>query len=91
AFLDLPGAQKWQKIDLTMASGPAAVVQWTSQTTPTGAMGNPELATDEKGEKVFSRAVEEMVDLVRWFRDRPDPERIDLHDRKPAFDLPFTF
>lgn len=91
AFLEEAGSQKWQKIDLTLASGPAAIVQWTSQTTSTGSMGNPELATDDKGERVFTRAAEEMVDLVRWFRDRSDPERLDLHQNTPEFPLPFRF
>ncbi|MEZ4500110.1 MAG: creatininase family protein [Thermomicrobiales bacterium] len=90
-YLKFPGAEKWQKVDLTLASGPAAIVQWTSQTTPTGSMGNPELATDEKGEKVFNRAVDEMVDLVRWFRSRPDLVRTEHHDPSPTFDLPFRF
>jgi len=54
-------------------------------------MGNPELATDDKGERVFTKAAEEMVDLVRWFRGRIDPERVDRHSTDPAFPLPFRF
>lgn len=91
SFLQLEEADRWQKVDLTMESGPAAIVQWTSQTTETGSMGNPELATDEKGQLVFDHAVSQMVALTTWFRNRPDPERVDRHDRKPAFDLPFRF
>jgi creatinine amidohydrolase len=91
AFLEDPGAEKWQKIDLTLASGPASIVQWTSQTTETGSMGNPELATEEKGRLAFTRAAEEMVNLVRWFRNRPDPERGEHHAQEPGFPLPFRF
>jgi creatinine amidohydrolase len=91
SFLEFEGSEDWQKIDLTLASGPAAVVEWTSQTTETGSMGNPELATDEKGALTYAHAVDRMVDLVSWFKRRPEPERVERHDRVPEFELPFRF
>jgi creatinine amidohydrolase len=88
---DIPGGERWQKVDLTLSSGPVSIVEWTSITTDTGSMGNPELATAEKGERTFERAVEELIEMVQWFQKRPLRERVDLHDRKPGFDLPFRF
>jgi creatinine amidohydrolase len=88
---DIEGGSNWQKVDLTLESGPAAIVEWTSTTTDTGAMGNPELATDEKGALTYAHAVDRMVDLVSWFQRRPDRVRVERHDQIPEFELPFQF
>ena len=42
-------------------------------------------ATAEKGRHVFERAVTQMVEMVRWFRTRPRPERRDHHAVPPTF------
>lgn len=88
---DIPGGEKWQKVDLTANSGPASIVEWTSTYSETGAFGEPEKATREKGKLAFERAVEELVALVRWFRSREGFERIDHHTQPPTFPLPFGF
>ena len=88
---EVPGANKWQLVDLTLGSGPVGVVGWTSQMSETGSIGTPELGTAEKGRKAFDHAVERLVELVRWFRERPVLERREHHARPPAFPLPFEF
>ncbi len=90
-YLDLPGGEEWQKVDLTLGSGPATIVEWTSATSETGSFGAPELATEEKGRLVFERSTERLVDLADWFRSRPAPPRREQHGEPPPFDLPFGF
>jgi creatinine amidohydrolase len=90
-YLSLEGGTEWQKVDLTLGSGPATIVEWTSAMSETGAFGAPELATEEKGRLVFERCTERLVDLVGWFRTRPDLPRRDRHAEPPPFDLPFGF
>ena len=77
---DLEGGAEWQMADLTLGSGPATIVEWTSSTTETGSFGAPELATAEKGRLVFERTTERLVELVDWFRARPASERQEHHD-----------
>ena len=78
-------------VDLTGASGPATIVEWTSSYTETGAVGAPELATAEKGRLAFDYSVSRLVELVRWFRTRPVTPRRDHHAVPPTFPLPFGF
>lgn len=88
AFMSLPGADRWHAVDLT-ASSPAAIVEWTSTYTNSGVIGEAARATAEKGRHVFEHAVAQMVEMVRWFRTRPRPERRDHHAVPPTFALPF--
>ncbi|HET7264116.1 MAG TPA: creatininase family protein [bacterium] len=88
AFMSLPGAGRWHAVDLTTSS-PAAIVEWTSTYTVSGVIGEAARATAEKGRHVFEHAVAQMVDMVRWFRTRPRPERQDRHAVPPTFALPF--
>ncbi len=85
------GGPEWQAADLTLGSGPATIVEWTSSTTETGAFGAPELATAEKGRRIFGHTVDRLVDLVAWFQERPTLPRHEHHTRTPGFDLPFRF
>ncbi len=56
--------------------GPAALTSWTSSYSEMGVIGQPELATKEKGERVYNEAVKQLCGLVDYFRDRPiDPRR----------------
>lgn len=90
-FMQLPGGDKWQWIDLTGGAGPATVLEWTSSYTKTGAFGEPEKATPEKGRLVFDRAASELVEFVRYFRTRADLPRKDHHQTPPTFPLDFGF
>lgn len=74
-------------VDL-FAAGPATIVSWTSSYSPTGVLGDAELATAEKGREAYEEAVKQLVHFVTWFKDRPKDERRDLHRRKPTMPPP---
>ncbi len=88
---DGSGGEEWQRVDLTLGSGPASIIEWTSTYSETGSFGAPELATGEKGRLVFDHAVDRLVGLVAWLRDRPDTERRDLHASPASTGMPFGF
>jgi creatinine amidohydrolase len=88
---DLPGGADWQMVDLTAGAGPSTIVEWTSSYTETGAVGAPELATADKGRRVFDHAVGRLIGLARWFKERPIPGRQEHHTEPPSFRLPFGF
>ncbi|MEX2540736.1 MAG: creatininase family protein [Trueperaceae bacterium] len=90
-YMKLPGGEKWQYVDLTAGSGPATIVDWTSSYSDSGAFGEPQKASAEKGKLVFERAVGELVDLVGWFQKRETLPRRSKHARSPSFPLPFKF
>ncbi|MEX2534595.1 MAG: creatininase family protein [Trueperaceae bacterium] len=90
-YMRLPGGDKWQYVDLTAGTGPATIVDWTSGYTETGAFGEPEKATAEKGKLVFERAVSELNELIDWFRQRETLPRRSKHGQIPTFTLPFKF
>lgn len=90
-YMSLPGADRWQYVDLTGGSGPATIVEWTSSYTESGAFGRPQEATAEKGSLVFEHAVTQFIDLVRWFRTRPALQRKDRRVAAASPDLPFGF
>lgn len=75
-------------VDL-FAAGPATLISWTSSYSATGVLGEPELATAEKGREVYEEAVRQLVRFVTWFRGRPRDERRDLHRRPPTMPLPW--
>jgi len=50
-------------------------------------VGDPTVATKEKGKTMFDAVVERMVELVREFRDRPRGQREDMHAEKIAGDF----
>ena len=87
----IPGGDKWQYMDLTLGSGPASIISWTSSYSESGSFGNPELATIEKGRLVMEKAVEQMVEMVRWFRTRPTESRRELHATPPTIPYPFEW
>src|SRR6187455_2075421 len=65
-------------VDL-FAAGPATIISWTSSYSSTGVLGEPELATAEKGQQVYDEAVKQLVRFVTWFKDRPKDQRQDRH------------
>jgi creatinine amidohydrolase len=88
---DIPGGAEWQYVDLTLGSGPATIISWTSSYSESGSFGNPELATAEKGRLVYERATDRLVEMVRWFRSRPTESRRELHATPPTFPYPFEW
>jgi creatinine amidohydrolase len=75
-------------VDL-FAQGPATVVSWTSSYSETGVLGEPELATAEKGREAYEEAVRQLVRFVRWFKDRPKDPRRDRHRQPPTMPIPW--
>ena len=72
-----------------------ALCYWTATQRASELGGPDELEIwpyhDEKGRLVVERAVERLVEMVAWFRTRPDLPRRDRHGEPPAFELPFGF
>ncbi len=75
-------------VDL-FAQGPATVVSWTSSYSETGVLGEAELATEEKGRRVFEEAVKQLVAFITWFKDRPKDQRRDRHRQVPTMPIPW--
>lgn len=73
-----------------LARGPAALVSWTSTYSPRGVMGQPELATREKGEQVYHEAVNQLTQLIDWFRERPKDQRERHQTEKPSMPIPWN-
>ena len=63
--------------------GPAALVSWTSSYSEMGVIGQPELASKEKGEQVYHEAVRQLGYIVEYFRNRPIDTR-SPHQGKPT-------
>ena len=72
-----------------LGRGPAALVSWTSTYTPKGVMGQPELATREKGERAYQEAVRQLGDIVEFFRERPADTRQRHQARRPSMPIPW--
>lgn len=72
-----------------LGKGPASLVSWTSTYSPRGVMGQPELATREKGERVYHEAVRQLGNIVEFFHQRPRDTR-ERHQAKPT-SMPFPW
>jgi creatinine amidohydrolase len=79
----------FQWVDL-FAAGPATVVSWTSSYSDTGVLGEPELATAEKGRIAYEEAVKQLAQFVTWFKDRPKDPRQDHHRTPPTIPIPWS-
>jgi creatinine amidohydrolase len=75
-------------VDL-FAAGPATLISWTSSYTESGVIGNPELATPEKGKEAYEEAVRQLVRFVHWFQPRPLDLRRDRHRTPPTMPMPW--
>jgi len=58
---------------------PVSMMDWWSRISQTGVIGDPTLATKEKGERFFEAAVSRLVDLIKEFRTMEVRSRTDLH------------
>ena len=72
-----------------LGKGAAALTSWTSTYSPRGVMGEPELATREKGERVYHEAVRQLTDIVRYFSDRPADTRQRHQSQAPTMPIPW--
>jgi creatinine amidohydrolase len=75
-------------VDL-FAAGPATLISWTSSYSETGVLGEPELATVEKGRQVYDEAVKQLCRFVDYFKDRPVDQRRDRHRKPPTMPMPW--
>jgi creatinine amidohydrolase len=75
-------------VDL-FAAGPATVISWTSSYSDTGVLGAAELATKEKGERVYREAVKQLCGFVNYFHPRPKDVRRELHRKPPTIPIPW--
>ncbi len=75
-------------VDL-FAAGPATVISWTSSYSESGVLGEPELATPEKGRQVYEEAVKQLVRFIHYFKDRPCDVRRDRHRTPPSMPMPW--
>ena len=87
AWYNEQGATGFQWVD-AFGGGPVAVVEWTSTYTPNGVMGQPSLATPEKGKKIFEEAVTRLVQFTGEFQTRAPHPRVDHHATPPTSPLP---
>ena len=75
-------------VDL-FGAGPATVISWTSSYSGTGVLGEAELATKEKGERVYNEAVKQLCGFVNYFHPRPKDVRKELHRKPPTIPIPW--
>lgn len=69
--------------------GPGTVVSWTSSYSETGVLGEPELATAEKGRQAYEESVKQLAEFIRWFHGRPKDQRRERHRRPPTMPMPW--
>ncbi|HEX6972059.1 MAG TPA: creatininase family protein [Limnochordia bacterium] len=84
----LSDGQPWYALDL-FGSAPTSPIHWTSTYTRSGVIGQPTLASKEKGRVAFEGAVSRLLQFVDWYRRWPDPPRRDRHSLAPTMALPF--
>ncbi|HEV3444148.1 MAG TPA: creatininase family protein [Gemmataceae bacterium] len=75
-------------VDL-FGQGPATIISWTSSYSESGVLGEPELATAEKGKQAYEEAVRQLVRFVTYFKERPKDVRRDRHRQAPKMPFPW--
>jgi creatinine amidohydrolase len=78
----------YQYVDL-WGAGPATKVSWTASYSDTGVLGEAELATKEKGERVVKEAARRLAAFIQEFAGRQSPQRGDHHDPLPTMPMPW--
>ncbi len=72
----LPSEFWWQDLE---QGGRVGMMEWWSSFSHSGVLGDPTLATAEKGEALYRAATEELAKLIREFKERPIRPREDHH------------
>ncbi|MGA2630050.1 MAG: creatininase family protein [Terriglobia bacterium] len=62
-----------------MKGSPVLMMDHWSRISRSGTVGQPRLATREKGKVIVEAVVQGLIELVEEFRRRPRQERVDLH------------
>ena len=70
---------KFYQVDLFGGAAKVWYGYWLSSDTPNGCIGQPTLATADKGRVLFEGAVSGMVEFIRKFRAMDLPQRHDHH------------
>lgn len=65
----------------TIRPSPVSMMDWWSRSTTSGVVGDPTMATIEKGKNIFEAVVNKMAELILEFRRRPIGDRVDHHQR----------
>ena len=65
------------------------LVEWTSQYSDSGVMGEAEKATAEKGEIVFEEASKNLAEFIEEYHGMEIAERTSHHAQEPTFPLSF--
>ena len=81
------GSPRFQWTDI-FGAGPIAIVEWTSTYTDDGVVGQPTLATADKGARIMEETVTRLIEFVDLFKNRPAPARVDHHTQAPTSQLP---
>ena len=71
------------------SSGPMNIVEWTSQYSKSGVMGEAEKATAEKGRLAFEEASKKLAGFVQEYHALEIKEREGKQDLPPTFPLSF--
>jgi len=79
--LNLPDS-KYTWLDLLKAS-PLNLMDHWSRFSKTGVVGDPTVASVEKGKKVFDACVERIIDLIRDFKRLKRKQRVNHHQEIP--------
>ena len=74
--------------DLTGA-GPVQLTSWTASYSDSGVLGQPSLASAEKGRQVVEEASRQLARWVEEFAGRPKPARGDHHGTPPSMPMPW--
>ncbi len=72
----LPSEFWWQDLE---KPGRIGMMEWWSSLSHTGVLGDPTLASAEKGEILYRAVTEELAKLIREFKERPIRPRQDHH------------
>ena len=71
------------------AKGAMGLIEWTSQYSDTGVMGEAEKATVEKGRIVFAEAAQNLVDFIDEYHRMKIQGRTKHQTESPTFPLSF--
>ena len=70
--------------------GPVGIIEWTSQYTDSGVMGEAEKATAEKGKIVFEEASKNLAQFVEEYYHQKIETPTQKQAQEPTFPLSFT-
>jgi creatinine amidohydrolase len=70
--------------------GPGALTSWTSTYSPRGVMGQPELATVEKGRLIYEEGVKQLSGMIEFFHGRPKDVRTPHQANETTMPIPWN-